>query len=306
MLVLVGALTTGAASRRRVRLEPSPPDRLLTADADPVGSQGDAPQRLFDLADLLHVASHFREVHIHQQIGEGLILQVVHPTGDVREALALAPREHLPGRLPQLAPSPAQDRFEARVVTDCGRARTAWGFDRRGSHGVKLSNRGARARSAACFSGRMGGGYSRGRGQHGGRSYGGEGTTGDYGYGARGEYGQSQFGGAEAPREDRQCEREGPQQYWARYFGSHAEQRGTGPNGKRRFDPQIHEDLCEALARRADLDTHDVSLLVTAGVVALEGTVPVRAMRYVIEDVVAAHPSVREVENRVRVRPRPR
>jgi hypothetical protein len=181
----------------------------------------------------------------------------------------------------------------------------------------------------------MGRGYSGGRGRYGGRSYGGHGSTGDYGYGARGEYGQSQFGGG--AEEQSAAARDGraqtPEEYWRRYFGPAVyEGRTSGdladrfvpaggdprqqpahrmrgpsrhplaPRQIHRTDAELYEDVCEALMRRVDLDTSDVSVTVSAGTVSLEGTVPERSMRYLIEDVAAGHPAVRDVDNRIAVR----
>jgi hypothetical protein len=180
-------------------------------------------------------------------------------------------------------------------------------------------------------------GYSGTRGRIGGRSYGGYGTTGDYGYGAWGEYGESQFGGAAQADPDEPPERQRltPEEYWRRYFaprsyegrtrGEDAADRfvppGTGrdaprpahrargpsrhpiaPDHVRRSDEEIYEDICEALVQRDDLDSSDVAVAVREGEVTLEGSVPQRCMRYLIEDLAAAHPAVREVDNRIRVR----
>ena len=163
-------------------------------------------------------------------------------------------------------------------------------------------------------------GYSSSGGRFGGRSYGGYGTTGDYGYGARGHYGQSQFGGGAGgdSGERRERRRLTPEEYWQRYFGPGYQDRTRGddtagrmpgpsrhplaPREIRRSDPQLYEDICEALMRRDDLDCSDVTVAVREGEVTLEGTVPQRGMRYLIEDLAAGHPAVRDVDNRIKVR----
>lgn len=180
-------------------------------------------------------------------------------------------------------------------------------------------------------------GYSRSGGRFGGRSYGGYGTTGDYGYGASGHYGQSQFGGGagESPGETAQRRHLSPEEYWQRYFaqGSYeGRTRGddTGdrfvppdapqgdedrahrmggrsrhpiaPRDLHRSDAELYEDICEALLARDDVDSSDVTVAVREGEVTLEGSVPERSMRYLIEDVAAGHPVVRDVANRIRVR----
>jgi hypothetical protein len=183
----------------------------------------------------------------------------------------------------------------------------------------------------------MGRGYSGSGGRFGGRSYGGYGTTGDYGYGAQGHYGGSQFGGGaeEDPGEGPQRRRLTPEEYWQRYFApaSYAgrtrgddtgdrfaapDAEGSGaspahrlagrsrhplaPRGIRRCDPELYEDICEALLRRDDVDSSDVGVAVREGEVTLEGSVPERRMRYLIEDLAASHPAVRDVDNRISVR----
>jgi osmotically-inducible protein OsmY len=182
----------------------------------------------------------------------------------------------------------------------------------------------------------MGRAYSRSGVRFGGRSYGGYGTTGDYGYGASGHYGESQFGGSaeEDPREPAR-HRLTPEEYWQRYFGTGSyEGRTRGDDGGDRFvpaesapggarpahrmagpsrhpiapravqrsDAELHEDLCEALLHREDLDCSDVTVTVHQGEVTLEGSVPERSMRYVIEDLAAGHPAVKDVDNRIRAR----
>lgn len=182
----------------------------------------------------------------------------------------------------------------------------------------------------------MGRAYSRSGSRFGGRSYGGYGTTGDYGYGASGHYGESQFGGSaeEDPREPPR-RRLTPEEYWQRYFGvgsyegrtrgddsgdrfvpAETPQGGArpahrmagpsrhpiAPRDVQRSDAELYEDLCEALLHREDLDCSDVTVTVHQGEVTLEGSVPERSMRYVIEDLAAGHPAVKDVDNRIRAR----
>ena len=183
----------------------------------------------------------------------------------------------------------------------------------------------------------MGRGYSSSGGRFGGRSYGGYGTTGDYGYGARGHYGESQFGGGaqESPGERPDRRRLTPEEYWRRYFapesyegrtrgddagdrflpsdartgGKQPAHRMAGPSRHplaprevSRTDAQVYEDICEALMQRDDVDSSDVTVAVRGGEVMLEGSVPHRGMRYLIEDLAAGHPAVRDVDNRIKVR----
>lgn len=65
---------------------------------------------------------------------------------------------------------------------------------------------------------------------------------------------------------------------------------------------ELYEDICEALLRRDDVDSSDVTVAVREGEVTLDGSVPQRSMRYLIEDLAAGHPTVRDVANRIKVR----
>jgi osmotically-inducible protein OsmY len=74
-----------------------------------------------------------------------------------------------------------------------------------------------------------------------------------------------------------------------------------GPRGYRRSDERIYEDVCEALIREPRVDVSDVTVEVRDGTVELGGHVPVRRMRYIIEDVAAACRGVKDVDNRISV-----
>jgi osmotically-inducible protein OsmY len=74
-----------------------------------------------------------------------------------------------------------------------------------------------------------------------------------------------------------------------------------GPRNYRRSDERIREDVCEALIRETRVDVSEVTVDVRDGTVTLDGHVPVRHMRYIIEDVAAACRGVNDVENRISV-----
>ena len=84
-------------------------------------------------------------------------------------------------------------------------------------------------------------------------------------------------------------------------FGHAGPAAGTGPRGWRRTDERIHDDVCDRLARRRDLDVADVSVEVEDGWVRLSGTVSDRPMKHAIERVVDACAGVRDIDNRIRV-----
>jgi osmotically-inducible protein OsmY len=72
-----------------------------------------------------------------------------------------------------------------------------------------------------------------------------------------------------------------------------------GPRGYRRSDERIYEDVCEALIREERVDVSEVTVEVKDGLVTLGGHVPVRRMRYIIEDVAAGCRGVEDVDNRI-------
>lgn len=76
---------------------------------------------------------------------------------------------------------------------------------------------------------------------------------------------------------------------------------GRAPKGYQRSDERIREDVCERLWHEPAIDVGDVSVDVQDGVVRLEGTVPSRHMKHVIEDIAASCRGVTDVENRVSV-----
>ncbi|MDB5901227.1 MAG: transport-associated protein [Betaproteobacteria bacterium] len=77
--------------------------------------------------------------------------------------------------------------------------------------------------------------------------------------------------------------------------------RPRGPKGYERSDDRIMEDLCEHLMNLDDIDSSDVEVRVSKGVVVLEGTVRERFMKYEIENIAATTLGVKDVENNITV-----
>ena len=77
--------------------------------------------------------------------------------------------------------------------------------------------------------------------------------------------------------------------------------RGRAPKNYRRSDQRIREDICDRLTMHDRIDSSDVSVEVRDGIVILEGTVPERRMRYMIEDLAAECLGANDVDNRIRV-----
>lgn len=78
-----------------------------------------------------------------------------------------------------------------------------------------------------------------------------------------------------------------------------------GPRGYNRSDERIREYICERLARHHVLEVSDVEVSVQQGHVSLDGTVPERYMKHIIEDTADGCWGVSDVDNRIRVAPRP-
>ena len=68
-----------------------------------------------------------------------------------------------------------------------------------------------------------------------------------------------------------------------------------------RSDEQLREDICDQLRRNDDIDASEVSVEVKSGIVVIEGAVPERKMKHLIEDVVGACLGVKAIENNIRV-----
>ncbi|HEY8507100.1 MAG TPA: BON domain-containing protein [Steroidobacteraceae bacterium] len=78
---------------------------------------------------------------------------------------------------------------------------------------------------------------------------------------------------------------------------------GRGPKGYKRSDERIREEICETLIYTETVDCSDVSIEIENGKALLEGTVPERRMKHMIEDIVASCVGVEDVENRIKVQP---
>ncbi|HEU4620812.1 MAG TPA: BON domain-containing protein [Burkholderiaceae bacterium] len=84
--------------------------------------------------------------------------------------------------------------------------------------------------------------------------------------------------------------------------GSRASLRGrAGPKGYQRSDERLREEICERLLHEHRVDVEDVSVRVESARVTLEGSVPERRMRYLIEDIVDDVHGVQDIENHLRV-----
>lgn len=173
---------------------------------------------------------------------------------------------------------------------DVGQEQGGWGGS--GGYGEDERGRGFRQGGYGGY-GQSGSGYRGGQGRdaQGEFGQGGFGQSGhsrggfDYG---RGEFGQSGYGDTRRGY--------GQSDSYSQQF----QRRGKAPKGYKRTDERIKEDLYERLMNQ-DIDAAEVTVEVQSGKVQLEGTVPERWMKHVVEDVADGCPGVEDVENRIRV-----
>jgi hypothetical protein len=79
--------------------------------------------------------------------------------------------------------------------------------------------------------------------------------------------------------------------------------RAKGPKSRTRDEQRIYEDVCERLTRQPDVDASDIEVTVELGVITLAGSVPSRAMKLLADDAVEDVLGVKDVKNRLRVKP---
>lgn len=78
---------------------------------------------------------------------------------------------------------------------------------------------------------------------------------------------------------------------------------GHGPNGYRRSDERILEDVCERLMQHGRIDARNVDVIVSNGEVTLRGSVPSREMKRTAEDVSESVFGVVDVRNEIKTMP---
>jgi hypothetical protein len=81
-------------------------------------------------------------------------------------------------------------------------------------------------------------------------------------------------------------------------------QSGKGPKGYVRSDERLKEDISEKLMRDHAIDASDISIEAKNGAVTLTGSIDNRQLKHYVEDLVENCPGVRDIDNRLTVRPR--
>jgi hypothetical protein len=78
---------------------------------------------------------------------------------------------------------------------------------------------------------------------------------------------------------------------------------GKGPKGYARSDERLKEDISDRLMRDFEVDASDINLEVRNGAVTLTGSVVNRQTKHYVEDLVERCIGVRDIDNRLTVRP---
>ena len=77
---------------------------------------------------------------------------------------------------------------------------------------------------------------------------------------------------------------------------------GRGPQGYKRSDERITEDVNEGLTQDSQIDATYISVEVQNGEVTLKGTVPDRQAKRRAEDIAESSPGVKQVQNQLRIK----
>jgi hypothetical protein len=86
------------------------------------------------------------------------------------------------------------------------------------------------------------------------------------------------------------------------YRGPQPSFAGRGPQGYKRSDDRIIEDINEEMTRDHDLDASDISVQAKDGEVVLTGTVSDRESKRRAEEIAESCSGVRDVQNQIRVK----
>jgi osmotically-inducible protein OsmY len=79
--------------------------------------------------------------------------------------------------------------------------------------------------------------------------------------------------------------------------------RGKGPKSYRRSDDRIREEINDRLSESHDIDASDIEVIVENGDVILSGMVESRHAKRLAEDIGESISGVKNIENRLRIRP---
>jgi osmotically-inducible protein OsmY len=118
----------------------------------------------------------------------------------------------------------------------------------------------------------------------------------------RSEFGlQQRFGGYQGSRGQGQMHQY-PGSSQSRWGTSRQSFVGRGPQGYKRSDERISEDINEMLTQDAEIDASNITVDVQNGEVTLRGSVPDREAKRRAEDLAESASGVKEVQNQLRVK----
>ena len=208
--------------------------------------------------------------------------------------------------------------------SDYGSSRgSGYGHDRDfgrdyGSSGQNYSDRGFRAGGNSDYYGRNSGSmsgpdYDRNYGNQGnfqGRNYGSSGDSDydrDYGYRGQGRNSSGSWSGSDYGQGSGQGRNWGGNQgqNWGNRQGNfqsgQGEHYGRGPQGYKRSDDRIKEDINDRLTWHGNVDATNIQVTVKSGEVTLDGSVSDRNQKRMAEDVAEQVQGVTDVQNHLRV-----
>jgi osmotically-inducible protein OsmY len=120
-------------------------------------------------------------------------------------------------------------------------------------------------------------------------------SSGSPGQGLRGSFGAGS-------RQFEQGSMRGQEYQQARGGLSRGSFAGRGPQGYKRSDERIAEDINEMLTQDADIDASNITVDVQSGEVTLKGTVSDREDKRRAEDIAESASGVKDVQNQLRVK----
>lgn len=84
-----------------------------------------------------------------------------------------------------------------------------------------------------------------------------------------------------------------------RIFASVEDYRGVGPDGYRRKDESIREDVCETLLWNPEVDASEIEVIVQEGLVSLKGFVDSRHAKRTAERIIDHIPGILDIHNQL-------
>ena len=123
-----------------------------------------------------------------------------------------------------------------------------------------------------------------------------------FGQGSFGQMSRGSFGGGSSRQFGQERGQESQGGWQQSRGGTQGSFAGRGPQGYKRSDERITEDINEMLTQDPHLDATNISVEVQNGEVTLKGTVPDREAKRRAEDLAESSSGVKDVQNQIRVK----